>query len=185
MCLWLQAELDKISLDKVRNKPPGPAMLHHKEIFSYQSRQQAIVAPLAEYPMKFTLSAHDLAPGPPTCRYVGNYMLGTQYRDDSRLVVYEAIAYAESLKLVGDGKDVWVFDIDETTLSNLPYYVDNGLGGSSETGTALVYKSNKRKMLEQNGYRIVGNIGDQWSGILGTNTGYRTFKLPDPMYYVA
>ena len=40
-------------------------------------------------------------------------------------------------------------------------------------------------MLEQNGYRIVGNIGDQWSDILGTNTGYRTFKLPDPMYYVA
>ena len=47
MCVWLQAELDKISLDKVRKKAPGPAMLHHKEIFSYQSRQQAIVAPLA------------------------------------------------------------------------------------------------------------------------------------------
>ena len=34
MCVWLQAELDKISLDKVRNKAPGPAILHHKEIFS-------------------------------------------------------------------------------------------------------------------------------------------------------
>ena len=66
---------------------------------------------------------------PQTCKsYVGHYMLGTQYRDDSRLVVYEAIAYAESLKLGGDGKDVWVFDIDETTLSNLPYYADNGVG---------------------------------------------------------
>ena len=66
---------------------------------------------------------------PQACEsYVGHYMLGHQYRQDSRVVVYEAIAYAESLKLGGDGKDVWVFDIDETTLSNLPYYAENGFG---------------------------------------------------------
>ncbi|CBI25273.3 unnamed protein product, partial [Vitis vinifera] len=182
-------------------------------------------------------------------------MLGHQYRQDSRVVVYEAIAYAESLKLGGDGKDVWVFDIDETTLSNLPYYAENGFGAevfnetsfnewvmkgeapalpeslklynklvslgikvvfltgkgedernvtvanlkkvgyhtweklilrkSSDGSTALVYKSNQRKKVEESGYKIVGNMGDQWSDILGTNTGNRTFKLPDPMYYIA
>ncbi|KAJ9693464.1 hypothetical protein PVL29_012299 [Vitis rotundifolia] len=181
---------------------------------------------------------------PQACEsYVGYYMLGHQYRQDSRAVVYEAIAYAESLKL------------DETTLSNLPYFAENGFGAevlnetssnewvkkakapalpeslklynklvslgikvvfltgrredwrnvtaanlkkvgyhtweklilrkSSDGSTALVYKSNQRKKVEESGYRIVGNMGDQWSDILGTNRGNRTFKLPNPMYYIA
>lgn len=54
--------------------------------------------------------------------YVGHYMLGKQYRDDCNAVVVAAIQYAKTLKIAKDGKDVWVFDIDETTLSNLPYY---------------------------------------------------------------
>ncbi|OVA12458.1 Acid phosphatase (Class B) [Macleaya cordata] len=59
------------------------------------------------------------------------------------------------------------------------------LRGPSDSGKAAVeYKSEQRAKLEQDGYRIVGNIGDQWSDILGTNTGSRTFKLPDPMYYI-
>jgi hypothetical protein len=48
----------------------------------------------------------------------------------------------------------------------------------------VVYKSSERKKVEKNGYRIIGNIGDQWSDLMGTNTGNRTFKLPDPMYYI-
>jgi hypothetical protein len=51
--------------------------------------------------------------------------------------------------------------------------------------TAVTYKSSERKKLEEEGYRIIGNIGDQWSDILGTNIGNRTFKLPDPLYYIA
>lgn len=50
---------------------------------------------------------------------------------------------------------------------------------------AVVYKSSKRKQIEEvEGYRIMGNIGDQWSDLMGTNAGNRTFKLPDPMYYI-
>lgn len=57
---------------------------------------------------------------------------------------------------------------------------------SSFSGTtAVVYKSAQRRKLEESGYKIVGNIGDQWSDILGTNTGDRTFKLPDPLYYIS
>ncbi|KAI5013105.1 hypothetical protein ZWY2020_028059 [Hordeum vulgare] len=37
-------------------------------------------------------------------------------------------AYVDSLKLAGNGKEVWVYDIDETTLSNLPYYAKHGFG---------------------------------------------------------
>lgn len=60
---------------------------------------------------------------PESCEeYVGNYMLGKQYRHDCEAVADAAIDYANSVQVAGDGKDVWVFDIDETTLSNLPYY---------------------------------------------------------------
>ncbi|XP_034587891.1 uncharacterized protein [Setaria viridis] len=185
-------------------------------------------------------------------RYVGNYMLGGHYRRDSRVVIDEAVAYAEGLQLAGNGKEVWVFDIDETALSNLPYYASNGFGtkpydatsfnayvfaGSApvlpETqrlynklislgitpvfltgrrenqraitvanlrrvgysgwmklllkpvgynGTAIGFKSDERQKLQDAGYVIVGNIGDQWSDILGAPEGVRTFKLPDPLY---
>ncbi|CAK9150569.1 unnamed protein product [Ilex paraguariensis] len=126
---------------------------------------------------------------PKNCKdYVGHYMLGKQYREDCDVVAKAALEYAKSLKLAGDGKDVWVLDIDETALSNLPYYArsDVAFGQDSETGTtSLVYKSNKRKELVKTGYRILGNMGDQWSDLLGSNIGNRTFKLPDPMYYIS
>ena len=51
-------------------------------------------------------------------------------------------------------------------------------------GSGVVYKSSKRKELVDAGYRIRGNIGDQWSDLLGGNAGDRTFKFPDPMYYI-
>ncbi|WOK96877.1 hypothetical protein Cni_G05585 [Canna indica] len=187
-------------------------------------------------------------------RYVGHYMLGDRYRQDSAAVTAEAAAYAEGLRLNGNGKDVWIFDIDETSLSNLPYYAHHGFGaeeynsttfnewvntgkapalpeslklykkvlslgvkvvfltgrgeesreitsanlrragfeqweklllrGEGDKRTALAYKSSERKKLRREGYRIVGNIGDQWSDILGKAQGGRTFKLPDPMYYL-
>ncbi|XP_068640606.1 acid phosphatase 1-like [Aristolochia californica] len=194
---------------------------------------------------------------PVSCEfYVGNYMQGGLYRKDSAFIIDQAIEYAESLKLVGDGKDIWVFDIDETCLSNLPYYSVHGFGSepyndtlfeawvymemafplpetlklynrlvslgfkivfltgrtepkrnstvmnllkagytsweklllrgpSDSTTTALVFKSGQRQKLEEQGYRILGNIGDEWSDILGASAGSRTFKLPDPMYYIS
>lgn len=60
--------------------------------------------------------------------YIGNYILGDQYRSDSKTVCREGYLYTKSLNLVADGKAIWVFDIDETTLSNLPYYAEHGFG---------------------------------------------------------
>ncbi|KAK4773441.1 hypothetical protein SAY87_028460 [Trapa incisa] len=183
--------------------------------------------------------------------YVGNYMLGLQYRIDSKFVSGSAYVYAKNLTLGKDGKDVWVFDIDETSLSNLPYYAqpDNAFGypwmtrthvfqgqavqrddkrllrlgfkivfisGKTESLRAITvenmhnagytkweklilknaeekaeglhameYKSRERTNLVKAGYRILGNMGDQWSDILGDNVGSRTFKLPNPMFYIA
>ncbi|RDX96370.1 Stem 28 kDa glycoprotein, partial [Mucuna pruriens] len=193
---------------------------------------------------------------PEVCEeYIGNYLLGDQYRSDSKTVNQQAYFYALTLDITN--LDVWIFDVDETALTNLPYYAQNGFGVKpyNETGwnewvakgsapalpetlknyhkllslgikivfltgrtddqrtvteanlkrqgyhtweklivkdrsiyngtTAVTYKSAERKKLEESGYRIIGNMGDQWSDILGTNTGLRTFKLPDPMYYLS
>ena len=38
-------------------------------------------------------------------------------------------------------------------------------------------------MMEE-GYRIHGNSGDQWSDLLGSAMAARSFKLPNPMYYI-
>ncbi|KAG6669243.1 hypothetical protein I3843_01G221900 [Carya illinoinensis] len=220
----------------------------------------AIVPNVSCLSWRVAVEAHNIigwSTVPKECEgYVGHYMLGHQYRKDSKVVANEALLYAQSLNLTGDGKDVWIFDIDETTLSNLPYYAEHGFGaepynstlfnawvlkgtqpalpeslnlykkllslgikvifitgrgesqrnvtttnlknvgyhtweklilkGSAYSGTtAVVYKSSERRNLVKKGYRIVGNIGDQWSDLLGHHVGNRTFKLPDPMYYIS
>ncbi|KAL8137017.1 hypothetical protein V2J09_003018 [Rumex salicifolius] len=188
-------------------------------------------------------------------QFVKNYMTGHRYLSDSIIVAKEAFSFAENVAIVGDGFDCWIFDVDETLLSNLPYYAEHRYGserfnetkfdtwtnkaeaaalpqslilynnllrlnftiflltgrtessrdvtvknllfagykkwhslilrGESDEGKpALVYKSSKRKELEEEGYRIHGNSGDQWSDLFGNATAVRSFKLPNPMYYI-
>ncbi|XP_021765370.1 acid phosphatase 1-like [Chenopodium quinoa] len=187
--------------------------------------------------------------------YVGHYMMGAQYRKDCLAVTSAAYDYVKTLSLKKDGNYVWIFDIDETSLSNLPYYADVGFGVQPYNATSfdewqkearapaipavlsfykklvrlgikivflsgaheefrepkernmknigyykwekmilkqpseshlksVEYKSTHRTKLEEMGFTIVGNIGDQWSDLIGANPGKRTFKLPDPMYYI-
>lgn len=49
--------------------------------------------------------------------------------------------------------------------------------------SAVPYKSAARKEIEQQGYDIVLNMGDQYSDLKGGHAD-RTFKLPNPFYYV-
>ncbi|KAI3725883.1 hypothetical protein L1987_65679 [Smallanthus sonchifolius] len=185
--------------------------------------------------------------------YVLSYMLGSQFRRDSKLVCDVAYEYAKGVNLTRDGKDVWIFDVDDTILSCLPYFLEQGswdlnvqttygtwtrkgeaqaipetldlykkvmeLGfkivfitgmhekdsesriknlqeagftewdklmfkGDNELAYAEEFKSNRRRELVEAGYRIWGNIGDQWSDLIGTFVGDRIFKMPNPMYYV-
>ncbi|EXC20954.1 Acid phosphatase 1 [Morus notabilis] len=48
---------------------------------------------------------------------------------------------------------------------------------------AVLYKSEKISEMEREGYRILGNSGDQWSDLLGTRMSTRSFKLPNPIIY--
>ncbi|PON62481.1 Acid phosphatase [Parasponia andersonii] len=188
--------------------------------------------------------------------FVRDYMNGDRYRSDSEVVAGNSLAFARSVEIAGDGRDAWVFDIDETLLSNLPYYESHGFGSetfdeksfdewvdlaeapalpaslslykeleqlgfkiflltgrsefqrnvteknlayagyknwerlllrgpSDQRKPAIVYKSEKRSDLVNEGYTIHGNSGDQWSDLMGFAIAQRSFKLPNPMYYIA
>uniref|UniRef100_A0A0D9WR83 Acid phosphatase n=1 Tax=Leersia perrieri TaxID=77586 RepID=A0A0D9WR83_9ORYZ len=193
--------------------------------------------------------------------FVRAYMEGERYASDSAVAAADSLAFAEQAlalasREVGGARPAWVFDIDETLLSNAPYYAVNGWGSQefNETSfdewvdvaeapalpsslklykelqglgihiilltgrsefqrnvtqvnlsfagyhsweklilrqspdigkTAVQYKSERRAALEAEGFKILGNSGDQWSDLLGLPMATRSFKLPNPMWSAA
>jgi hypothetical protein len=81
---------------------------------------------------RFAGEANNLSPWktvPKECaEYVKEYMTGKGYVYDLEIVSNEAGEFAKSIQLKDDGLDAWIFDIDETLLSNLPYYSAHGYG---------------------------------------------------------
>lgn len=57
-------------------------------------------------------------------------------------------------------------------------------GSDDEGKKATEYKSEKRAELVKQGYTIQGSSGDQWSDLIGFAIAKRSFKLPNPMYYI-
>ncbi|XP_061343472.1 acid phosphatase 1 [Gastrolobium bilobum] len=189
--------------------------------------------------------------------HVKKYMTSSQYKADSERAVEEVRLYLSGCcTLKGDGKDSWIFDIDETLLSTIPYFKKHSFGGEKLNATSLEawmkqskapaldhtlelyheiknrgfniflissrketlrsptvdnlvkvgyhgwtgltlrglddeqlevrkYHSKMRQQLVDDGYRIWGIIGDQWSSFEGLPIAKRTFKLPNSMYYIA
>jgi acid phosphatase len=50
--------------------------------------------------------------------------------------------------------------------------------------TVLEYKSAARGDVEAQGYRIVLNVGDQWSDLKGEHEAEYSVKYPDPYYFI-
>ncbi|KAJ6956648.1 acid phosphatase 1-like [Populus alba x Populus x berolinensis] len=189
--------------------------------------------------------------------HVKHYMTSSQYTADSERAIEEVRLYLSSCcTLQGDGKDAWIFDVDDTLLSTIPFYKKHGFGGEKLNATlfeswmkqskapaldhtlkffheikdkgvkiflissrsetlrsatvenlinagyhgwsSLIlrgleddfmkvqqYKSEARRALTKEGYRIWGIIGDQWSSVEGLPGAKRTFKLPNSMYYLS
>ncbi|KDP26481.1 hypothetical protein JCGZ_17639 [Jatropha curcas] len=190
--------------------------------------------------------------------YIKHYMTSSQYEADIERAIEEVKLYLSSCScctLEGDGKDAWIFDVDDTLLSTIPFYKKHNFGGEKlnktllegwmketkapaleqtlklfhemkdtgikifvvssrsetlrsstvdnlinvgyhgwsslllrgledETMKVQEYKSQARKKLMDEGYRIWGIIGDQWSSLEGLPYAKRTFKLPNSMYYI-
>ncbi|WVZ79790.1 hypothetical protein U9M48_027327 [Paspalum notatum var. saurae] len=195
--------------------------------------------------------------------FVRDYMEGPRYASDSAVVAADSLAFASdalAAAVWGGGaataRPAWVFDVDETLLSNAPYYAVNGWGSQeynetswdewvdvakapalpsslklyndlqelgfhvilltgrgesqrnsteanllfagynsweklilrqpSDIGkTAVLYKSERRAAMEAEGFKILGNSGDQWSDLIGSPMAMRSFKLPNPMYFIS
>lgn len=66
---------------------------------------------------------------PSRCQqFVQDYMTGERYLSDSTAVADYSLQFARGVEIASDGRDAWVFDIDETLLSNVPYYESHGFG---------------------------------------------------------
>ncbi|GJN29709.1 hypothetical protein PR202_gb17960 [Eleusine coracana subsp. coracana] len=257
------SEVDPASHQEQEHPLPRPLVIElpssSSAALQYEEGLDDLPADVRCASWRLAAEANNLAPWravPAECAdHVRAYVTGAGYRSDLDLVARESAAYARAAPLQGDGRDAWVFDIDETLLSNLPYYADHGYGlelfdhhafdewveraeapaipsslklykevrelgfkiflltGRSEghqdvtvenlkkqgfhdwdklilraavdrNKTAMTYKSEKRKEMEAEGYRILGNSGDQWSDLLGSSVAVRSFKLPNPMYYI-
>jgi acid phosphatase len=56
--------------------------------------------------------------------------------------------------------------------------------GAEKTMATVEYKSEERKKIVDAGYRIVMNVGDQWSDLNGEPKAELSVKLPNPFYYL-
>ncbi|MBS1821994.1 MAG: HAD family acid phosphatase [Acidobacteria bacterium] len=56
--------------------------------------------------------------------------------------------------------------------------------GPQKQMSTVDYKGQERKKIADAGYRIVLNVGDQWSDLNGTARGEVSVKLPNPFYYL-
>ncbi|KAM6565049.1 hypothetical protein CsatB_025047 [Cannabis sativa] len=190
--------------------------------------------------------------------YIQQYMTSSQYKADSEMALEEVKLYLSGscTTLENDGKDAWIFDVDDTMISTIPYYKRHGFGGEKRNTTSLEtwmkkrkapalkhtlnifhdikdkglkiflissrseslrshtvdnlvsvgyhgwtklslrgledeqldakeYKSKTRQRLVDEGYRIWGIVGDQWSSLEGYPSAKRTFKLPNSIYYLS
>ena len=54
---------------------------------------------------------------------------------------------------------------------------------STSSTKTVPYKSGERAKIEQRGYRIIANVGDQESDLQGGHAD-RAFKLPNPFYFI-
>ncbi len=83
----------------------------------------------------------------------------------------------------------WV-DQTSATARNLEASGFHGWAGlqlrnGEENGMATIeYKAGERQSIQALGYRLVLNVGDQWSDLLGTPQAQTSVKLPNPFYFI-
>jgi predicted secreted acid phosphatase len=110
---------------------------------------------------------------------------GVEVFYNSGLSEAQRSAAVENLKKIGADVNL---DADHVFLkdkANPPSYLSACATPGTWTCTTVQYKSGTRKHIEQDlGYDIVANFGDQYTDLQG---GYadKTYKLPNPTYYVS
>jgi len=82
------------------------------------------------------------------------------------------------------GRPTLVQSLTLQNLANAGYTDLQGVFFKPSGDATIPFKSGQRAALEQTGYRIVANVGDQESDLAGGHAD-RSFKLPNPFYFIS
>ncbi|MFF5186137.1 HAD family acid phosphatase [Streptomyces sp. NPDC000345] len=110
---------------------------------------------------------------------------GVEVFYNSGLKESQRVSAVDNLKKVGADVNLDTDHVFLKDAANPPAYLSACATPGSWTCTTVQYKSGTRKHIEKDlGYEIIANFGDQYSDLEG---GYadRTYKLPNPTYYVS
>jgi len=124
-----------------------------------------------------------------------NFTFGTNSRNEAQNEIGTAIQPTLDLFNLAKAKHIAIFlitgrreDVRTPTADNL---AREGFTGYKELilrpvgagGTTVDYKAGERAKIEDQGYRIIANVGDQYSDLAGGHSGV-AFKLPNPFYFL-
>ncbi|MDN3021128.1 HAD family acid phosphatase [Streptomyces sp. S.PB5] len=110
---------------------------------------------------------------------------GVEVFYNSGLAEAQRTAAVENLKKIGADVNLDAGHVFLKDKANPPSYLSACAAPGAWTCTTVQYKSGTRKHIEQDlGYDIIANFGDQYTDLQG---GYadKTYKLPNPTYYVS
>ncbi|MFC8708582.1 HAD family acid phosphatase [Streptomyces sp. NPDC057197] len=119
---------------------------------------------------------------PDLVRYAAKKGVAVFY--NSGLSEAQRTAAVQNLKKVGADVNLDAGHMFLKDAANPPAYLRDCAAPGAWKCTTVQFKAGTRKHIESLGYDIVANFGDQYSDLEG---GYadRTYKLPNPTYYVA
>jgi predicted secreted acid phosphatase len=172
----------KAAVARVANHGHGHGHKHHGR--NHNAKKQAIVLDIDETSLSnYSAIAAD------------NFTFGTQSRAEADNEIGKAIP--ATLKLFNDAKarGIAVFFITGRgeatrahTESNLRREGYDGwkqlyLKPAGSTATTVAYKTASRQDIERQGYKIIANVGDQYSDLAGGHAAV-AYKLANPFYFL-
>jgi predicted secreted acid phosphatase len=109
---------------------------------------------------------------------------GVEVFYNSGLKESQRASAVENLKKVGVDVNLDADHVFLKDAANPPAYLSDCATAGAWNCTTVQYKSGTREHIEDLGYDIVANFGDQYSDLEG---GYadKTYKLPNPTYFVS
>ena len=100
------------------------------------------------------------------------------------LGLYQAARAAGISVFAITGRPTVVETQTRQNLTNVGYTDLSGVFFKPSGEATIAFKSGERAAIEQQGFRIVANVGDQESDLAGGHAD-RSFKLPNPFYFIS
>jgi predicted secreted acid phosphatase len=111
-------------------------------------------------------------------------VVGTSPAIAPTLALYQSARVARISVFAITGRPAAVETPTRQNLSNAGYTDLSGIFFKPSADAVIPFKSGERAAIEQQGYRIVANVGDQESDLAGGHAD-RSFKLPNPFYFIS